>query len=61
MMAKRESSNRAERGIASDRTDKALESAARWLRRRGLRREKRATRQAYTDAAAVITSRLRRR
>lgn len=53
-MSKRESA------IAHDRTEKALASAARWLKRRGARREKRETRQAYNDAASLIVNRLRR-
>jgi hypothetical protein len=64
-MAKNERRGRTgtERSTSNDdgaRIDKALESAARWLKRRGARREKRATRQAYTEAASVIMNRLHR-
>lgn len=42
------------------RTQRALRSAARWLRRRGKSREHRETRQAYNEAAALILNRARR-
>lgn len=56
-------STRKDRATSNDdaaRTDKALESAARWLKRRGARREKRESRVAYTEAASIILNRLHR-
>jgi len=60
-MSKKEVTIRANRDLANERTDKALISAARWLRRRGGRREKRETRKAYDEAATLILNRLNRR
>lgn len=60
-MSKKEMSNRAQRDLANERTDKALQSAAKWLQRRGARREKRETKAAYNEAATLILTRLHRR
>lgn len=60
-MSKKELTTRAARDLANEKVDKALRSAASWLRRRGERREKRETQRAYDEAATVILNRLHRR
>jgi hypothetical protein len=59
-MSKKETTLRARRDVANEKIEKALTSAARWLKRRGARREKTETRHAYNDAATMIMNRIRR-
>lgn len=60
-MSKKETTIRAERDLANERIDRAIDSAARWLRRRGAQRDSREIRRAYEEAATTIVNRMRRR
>ena len=46
---------------ADERTERALRSAARWLKRRGAKRESRETKRAYATAASIIMNRATKR